>query len=83
MTSPCRQLEALVLSERMRHGNHPVLSWMASNCALQTDHQGNCKVSKARSTERIDGMVALVMALGIHATATAPAPEQSWDIMTL
>ena len=83
MTSPCRQLEALVLSERIRHGNHPVLSWMAANCALQTDHQGNCKLSKAKSTERIDGMVALVMGLGIHATATAPPPEQNWDIITL
>ena len=83
MTSPCRQLEALVLSERMRHGSHPVLSWMAANCALQTDHQDNCKLSKAKSTERIDGMVAMVMALGIHATATAPPPEQNWDIITL
>jgi phage terminase large subunit-like protein len=83
MTSPCRQAETLVLSERMRHANHPVLSWMAANCALQTDHQGNCKLSKAKSTERIDGMVAMVMALGIHAVATATPPDQSWDIITL
>lgn len=83
MTSPCRQLEALVLSERIRHANHPVLSWMAANCALQTDHQGNCKLSKGKSTERIDGIVALVMGLGIHATATAAPAEQSWDILTL
>jgi phage terminase large subunit-like protein len=83
MTSPCRQLEALVLSERIRHANHPVLSWMAANCALQTDHQGNCKPSKGKSTERIDGIVALVMGLGIHATATAAPAEQSWDILTL
>jgi len=83
MTSPCRQLEALVLSERIRHGNHPVLGWMAANVAVQTDHQGNMKPSKAKSTERIDGIVALVMALGLHATATAPPPEQSWDLITL
>jgi phage terminase large subunit-like protein len=83
MTSPCRQLEMLSMSERIRHANHPVLSWMAANVAVQTDHQGNMKCSKAKSTERIDGIVALVMALGIHATATAPAPEQSWDIITL
>ena len=83
MTSPCRQLETLVLSERIRHGNHPVISWMAANVAVQTDHQGNMKCSKAKSTERIDGIVALVMGLGLHATATAPPPEQSWDIMTL
>jgi len=83
MTSPCRQLETLVLAERIRHANHPVLSWMAANVAVQTDHQGNMKPSKAKSTERIDGIVALVMALGIHATATTKPQEQSWDIITL
>jgi phage terminase large subunit-like protein len=83
MSSPSKQLENLVLSERIRHGNHPVLAWMAANVAVQSDHQGNIKPSKARSTERIDGIVALVMGLGIHATATAAPPEQSWDIITL
>jgi phage terminase large subunit-like protein len=56
---------------------------MAGNVAVQTDHQGNIKPSKAKSTERIDGIVSLVMALGLHATATAPPPEQSWDIISL
>jgi phage terminase large subunit-like protein len=51
--------------------------------AIQQDHAGNIKPSKAKSNERIDGIVALTMALGIHATATAPAPEQNWDIITL
>ena len=80
MSSPSRQLENAVLSERLRHANHPVLSWMAANVAIQSDHQGNIKPSKAKSTERIDGIVSLIMGLGLHATATAPAPEQSWDI---
>ena len=83
MSSPCKQLENLVLSERIRHGGHPVLSWMAANVAVQTDHQGNIKPSKAKSTERIDGIVSLVMGLGLHATATAPPPQQNWDIITL
>jgi phage terminase large subunit-like protein len=56
---------------------------MAGNVAVQTDHQGNIKPSKAKSTERIDGIVSLVMALGLHAVATAKPPEQSWDLMTL
>jgi phage terminase large subunit-like protein len=80
MSSPSRQLENAVLSERVRHGSHPVLSWMAANVAIQSDHQGNIKPSKAKSTERIDGIVSLIMGLGLHATATAPEPEQSWDI---
>lgn len=83
MSSPSKQLENLVLSERIRHAGHPVLSWMAANVAVQTDHQGNIKPSKAKSTERIDGIVSLVMGLGLHATATAAPPDQSWDIITL
>jgi phage terminase large subunit-like protein len=83
MSSPSKQLETLIASGRIRHGGHPVLSWMASNVAVQTDHQGNIKPSKVRSTERIDGVVSLVMALGIHATATAPPPEQNWDMVIL
>ena len=80
MSSPSKHLEQLVLSEKIRHGGHPVLSWMAANVATQSDHQGNIKPSKGKSTERIDGIVSLVMGLGLHATATAPPPEQSWDI---
>jgi phage terminase large subunit-like protein len=83
LSSPSKQLENLVLSERIRHGSHPTLNWMAANVAVQVDHQGNIKPSKAKSTERIDGIVSLVMGLGLHATATAPPPEQNWDIITL
>jgi phage terminase large subunit-like protein len=61
-----------------------VLSWQAANVAIQSDSAaGNIKPSKAKSTERIDGIVALVMAIGLWQAATAPPPEQSWDIMTL
>ena len=83
MSAPSKQLENLVLSERIRHANHPVLSWMAGNVAVQTDHQGNIKPSKAKSTERIDGIVSLVMALGLHAVATTKPAEQSWDILSI
>ncbi len=83
MSSPTAALEAAVVGGKLLHGGHPVLSWQASNVAVQSDHQGNKKPSKAKSTERIDGIVALIMALGIHATSTAPAPAQSWDIITL
>jgi phage terminase large subunit-like protein len=50
--------------------------------AIQTDGD-NIKPSKKRSHERIDGIVSLCMALGLYDTATAPAPEQSWDIISL
>jgi phage terminase large subunit-like protein len=83
MSSPTAALEAAVVGGKLLHGGHPVLAWQASNVAVQSDHQGNKKPSKAKSTERIDGIVALIMALGIHATSTAPAPAQSWDITVL
>jgi phage terminase large subunit-like protein len=82
MSSPSKQLENLVLSERIRCQS-PVMDWMAGNVAVQTDHMGNLKPSKAKSTERIDGIVALVMGLGIHAAATGKPPEQNWDMVIL
>jgi len=82
MSAPAKQLEALVMSGKLRH-NNPVLDWQAGNVAIQQDHADNIKPSKAKSTERVDGIVALVMAIGIHATATAPPPKQNWDIIEL
>ena len=63
LTAPSRELEKLVIGKRLRHGGNPVLRWMASNVAAETDAAGNIKPSKKRSTERIDGIVALIMAL--------------------
>jgi phage terminase large subunit-like protein len=52
------------MGRQLRHGGHPVLRWMADNLVLRTDAAANVKPDKQRSTEKIDGMVALVMALG-------------------
>jgi phage terminase large subunit-like protein len=59
-----REMEKLMLEHRLRHGGHPILRWMAGNVEVETDASGNQRPSKARSRERIDGMVALDMALG-------------------
>ncbi len=64
MTAPSKELEKLVMSGKLRHGGHPVLRWMASNVAVETDAAGNLKPSKKKSTERIDGIVATVMGIG-------------------
>ncbi len=52
------------MARQLRHGGNPVLTWMASNMACETDAAGNVKPSKSKSTERIDGIVALIMAVG-------------------
>jgi phage terminase large subunit-like protein len=64
MTAPTKELERLVLERKLRHGGHPVLRWMASNVSVKQDPAGNLKIDKAKSTERVDGMVALAMAVG-------------------
>lgn len=63
MSAPARELEKIVLGRQFDHGGNPVLRWMAANVAVKTDPAGNIKPDKEKSTERIDGIVALVMAL--------------------
>jgi phage terminase large subunit-like protein len=64
MTAPTKECEKLVVSGKLRHGGNPVLKWMASNVSVELDPAGNIKPSKRTSTDRIDGMVATIMALG-------------------
>jgi phage terminase large subunit-like protein len=64
MSGPTKELLRLVLSEDLAHGGNAVLRWMADNLAVRQDPAGNIKPDKAKSTQRIDGMVALVMATG-------------------
>jgi phage terminase large subunit-like protein len=65
------RLEALVEEGKLRHGNHPVLTMAAGNAKCERDAAGNRKLSKLRSTGRIDPLVALTMAVGV---AARPAP---------
>jgi phage terminase large subunit-like protein len=65
MSAPTKQVETLVLQEKINHGNNPVLTWMMSNVALLTDPAGNIKADKSKSSEKIDGVISLIMALGI------------------
>ena len=63
MSPPSKELMRLVLEGRLNHGNHPVLRWNVNNAYVRTDPAGNIKIDKQRSTEKVDGAVALVMAL--------------------
>ena len=60
---PTKELMKLVLEKRIAHGGNPVLSWMMDNIHVRTDPAGNIKPDKEKSTEKIDGAVALIMAL--------------------
>jgi phage terminase large subunit-like protein len=60
-------LEAAILDGRLRHGMNPVLTWNMSNTVVEQDAAGNRKLSKKRSREKIDGVVALAQAMGMYA----------------
>lgn len=63
MSPPTKELMKLTLEERLAHGGHPVLRWMMDNIFIRTDPAGNIKPDKEKSTEKIDGAVATIMAL--------------------
>jgi phage terminase large subunit-like protein len=76
MSPALRDLESSILNKKIAHGNHPVLTMCAANATVQTDPAGNRKLSKMKSHGRIDGMVALAMAMsvaGTHQEVVAPS----------
>jgi len=78
MNEPTRAFERLILSRKLEHGGNPVLRWMAGNVAVTENATGLLKPDKKVSTERIDGIVAGIMAVG--RAAIHPENGQSiWD----
>lgn len=65
LSPPSKALERLVMSNGLHHGNHPVLYKHAQVVAVETDAAGNIKPTKAHSPQRIDGIAALVNAIGV------------------
>lgn len=79
MSGPAKELERLALSNGFHHGDHPLLRRHAQAVAVETDAAGNIKPSKAKSTQRIDGIVSGVMAIGISAQDTGPRKKSFWE----
>jgi phage terminase large subunit-like protein len=75
MSAPVKEIERLILNRKLRHGGHAVLRWMASNVAVRQDPAGNLKIDKMKSSEKVDGMVAL--AEGIGRAMVRPGPDTS------
>ncbi len=74
LSAPSKELERLMLSGDLVHDGNPVMRWMVANVAIETDPAGNIKPSKRKSTERIDGVAALVTGLS-RAIAAGEEPE--------
>ena len=62
-TKELMKLMKLVLEQKIAHGGHPVLRWNMDNIYIRTDPAGNIKADKEKSTEKIDGAIATIMAL--------------------
>jgi phage terminase large subunit-like protein len=79
MAAPIRELEKLIVSKKLAHGGNPVTRWMAANVAIAQDPAGNLKPAKDKSTERIDGIVATIMAIG-RAMLVQEEPQPSYQM---
>jgi phage terminase large subunit-like protein len=62
MSAPTKEVEKLFLSNEITHDGNPVMEWMMTNVMLRFDPAGNIKIDKAKSTEKVDGPVAMIMA---------------------
>jgi phage terminase large subunit-like protein len=73
MSEAVKRIEGLVVGRKLRHGGHPVLRWMASNAETHSDSYGNRKIKKPDrgQAKRVDGMVALAMAVSRELRAEA------------
>lgn len=86
MSAPTREFEKLVLTGRIEHFGNPVLRWMLASTVIKSDPAGNIKPDKERSTQKIDGIVASIMALGEWMTAQAADernPYENRGLLTL
>jgi phage terminase large subunit-like protein len=75
LSAPTKSLEKAILGKELRHDGHPVLRWCISNVAVDSDPSGNLKPSKTASTEKIDAVVALILAIDLrdrHARSKLP-----------
>lgn len=73
-----KDFERAFIEMRIEHIRHPILRWMVGNAAIWTDAAGNIKPDKQRSTDRIDGLVAAIMAFGL-AGAEPETPVSPWE----
>ena len=82
MNAPAKMLEGLVVEKRLRYAS-PVLTWNANNVCLYTDTTGMIKPDKAKSSEKIDGICALINALAIAMGQDEQLSEPSGDQWTI
>lgn len=73
MSGPMKSLQGKILDGRVRHGNNPVASWMFGNVAVKTDESENIRPAKNKCADKIDGIVAWIMAEGVALSGEGPS----------
>jgi phage terminase large subunit-like protein len=81
MSPALRELETILLGGKVRHGDHPVLTMCVSNAVVTSDPAGNRKLNKAKAAGRIDGAVALTMAVGVSPDEVVAPPAYQMLIL--
>lgn len=79
MSGPSKEFERRVLGLSIEHGNNPVAAWMAKNVAVDQDAVDNIKPTKERSADKIDGIVAAIMARGMAMAHPVSAAKSFWE----
>lgn len=77
LSAPTKKIEEMLSTGGFRHGGNPVARWMASNAVVRTDSQGNVRLDKEKSREKIDGIAAAVNAVSEWLSAE-PQDDLSW-----
>jgi phage terminase large subunit-like protein len=84
MNRPTKELERLVMSQGIIHNGNPMLRWMLSNVIIYRDNNDNLKVNKGKSGDKVDGVVATIMALGEFLTDhTDPSVYEDREMIVL
>jgi phage terminase large subunit-like protein len=83
MSQPTRHFERLAVSRGLAHDGNPVLAWMLSGCMIVRDSADNVKVAKQKSTTRVDGIIASIMAVAGAMADKGPSVYQRRGLITL
>lgn len=81
LSAPTKELEKLILGKRLRHNGNPVMRWMVDSVSVKVDSAGNLKPDKATSRERIDGVIATIVAVDRATRSQGPSCYESQDIL--
>jgi len=73
MSPACKEVERLVMARQLYHTGCPVLRWCLANVAIDQDAAGNIKIDRAKAKEKVDGAVALAMAIGVASASPSTA----------